>query len=933
MATNEHIIKVPGMMKNLAVGGHLTTADQVLDAAIGKEQSQINAETATAISNEASRAEAAEELLRQAYEALTQSDIVVGDLPASGEVATIYRVPGESNYKDYMWHGTQFVEMAEYDNAIDDEPTAESNNIAKSGGIVSIMDKSKNYDTQAYSYHTNDSISVGAVLVDGTIDSNPNYGHVFNLELEPLQTIFLKDEFYTGSNVAVIFETQQDGTFIKPLIKGSGERGRYSFTNFTGNKMYIGICGYPNNIDWYYINTKVKVVASEESELLMPQREIDGQFFDSLVNMRANYDGKLLLSLCSFEDDGKVHNRPNLQNDYYTRAACKSYIQAPFSVSVATGYVVYLLFRYTVDANGNVTYIDYVRVNNQNASVTDKNYVYRFNIKKQDDSVIYKSDLSNVVTNFINCSDYLYLSDNALKNSVYGGKILNVENFDIDESGSSVQTISTLSLASGIKYYLDVHLYEASKAQMNIWIVKVLRGDFYARIILKIGNTDGHVTFSVPDSDMYILCYRLINANDPGVDYSNVADFSIETTSLSSLQEEVDSIEKEKFTNKYNLNPLNSLLDKKYFDHFGVAERLTIPSNNIIVPSQSLFNIQVSKRLGFNCIELNVHFTSDGYGVCFHGNGGKFDNQFELTDNPVGLFATTPLADIKVSDVTLSEIQQSVVNRAKYVKYKLPPITLQDALYECKKLGIIPLVTTNINTVDIIEGIMGSGNYIAYIGSEKKISDDISKLTSAPISVWDSGSQTVDEIYENVSAIDNPVIYGWTGTNSLSLSELREYVSTMHKMGKYVNDVPNYRSEAYTQTALEAGVDTLCSGWNIPDFGCGNICNLSGDVDYTMFSTNGTISNENVVLSNGQKVNVPTSLIKHVFIGGGYLTIRYIGTLKVKMGRHINREFNSDDSEKLRIFSSAFLDENAIFELTAVGSVTIKELQYKASEL
>ena len=52
MATNEHIIKAPGMMKNLAVGGHLTTADQVLDDTMGKEQSQINAETATAITNE-----------------------------------------------------------------------------------------------------------------------------------------------------------------------------------------------------------------------------------------------------------------------------------------------------------------------------------------------------------------------------------------------------------------------------------------------------------------------------------------------------------------------------------------------------------------------------------------------------------------------------------------------------------------------------------------------------------------------------------------------------------------------------------------------------------------------------------------------------------------------------------------------------------------
>ena len=130
MATNEHIIKAPGMMKNLAVGGHLTTADQVLDDSLNKDQKVINQERI-----------AAEELLRQAYEALTQSDIVVGDLPASGEVATIYRVPGESSYKDYMWDGTQFVEMAEYDNAIDDNPTPNSNNLVKSGGVDAAVAK------------------------------------------------------------------------------------------------------------------------------------------------------------------------------------------------------------------------------------------------------------------------------------------------------------------------------------------------------------------------------------------------------------------------------------------------------------------------------------------------------------------------------------------------------------------------------------------------------------------------------------------------------------------------------------------------------------------------------------------------------------------------------------------------------------------------
>ena len=93
----------------------------------------------SAIAVETNRAETAEQLLQEQYTALTQSALVIGTLPASGQTSTIYRVPGESSYSDYMWNGSSFVKMAEYDNAIDNEPTDESNNLVKSGGVAKII--------------------------------------------------------------------------------------------------------------------------------------------------------------------------------------------------------------------------------------------------------------------------------------------------------------------------------------------------------------------------------------------------------------------------------------------------------------------------------------------------------------------------------------------------------------------------------------------------------------------------------------------------------------------------------------------------------------------------------------------------------------------------------------------------------------------------
>lgn len=190
---SEHKIPIPSMLYNAAVGGHVTNSQQIIDENENKEQSQINAEVkqtlgqggsvdtrinqvkndiignassngntlkkiedrvsplesaigsggnidariADAVNIEKTRAEGAEQLLQEQYNALTQSDIEVGALPASGTKNKIYRVPGTNTYSDYMWNGSSFVKMAEYDNAIDDEPTAGSDNLVKSGGIHS----------------------------------------------------------------------------------------------------------------------------------------------------------------------------------------------------------------------------------------------------------------------------------------------------------------------------------------------------------------------------------------------------------------------------------------------------------------------------------------------------------------------------------------------------------------------------------------------------------------------------------------------------------------------------------------------------------------------------------------------------------------------------------------------------------------------------
>lgn len=130
------------------------------------------------IAIEANRAQAEEKLLREAYESLSQSQPIPKTAEewaamTSWEEGVIYRVAGTTSYTDYMYNGTTTISMATYNNAIDDEPTAGSNNLVKSSGVFDISHALK----KIYSYIKNDSkaidingdiidaISIGALIV------------------------------------------------------------------------------------------------------------------------------------------------------------------------------------------------------------------------------------------------------------------------------------------------------------------------------------------------------------------------------------------------------------------------------------------------------------------------------------------------------------------------------------------------------------------------------------------------------------------------------------------------------------------------------------------------------------------------------------------------------------------------------------------------
>ena len=117
-----------------------------------------NPVTSSGIKTELNRIDGAIVTLDNLYRALTQSSLVVVAPTDTWPVAnpdayTIYRVIDRVNtppqyYSDYMFSGSTPVLMAQYDNAIDAEPTLESHNLVESNGVFLSMKHSKQINIQ-----------------------------------------------------------------------------------------------------------------------------------------------------------------------------------------------------------------------------------------------------------------------------------------------------------------------------------------------------------------------------------------------------------------------------------------------------------------------------------------------------------------------------------------------------------------------------------------------------------------------------------------------------------------------------------------------------------------------------------------------------------------------------------------------------------------
>lgn len=350
---------------------------------------------------------------------------------------------------------------------------------------------------------------------------------------------------------------------------------------------------------------------------------------------------------------------------------------------------------------------------------------------------------------------------------------------------------------------------------------------------------------------------------------------------------------------------------KPCFDHLFVQD-----SVNAVIPHESIYHVRLSRLMGFNMIEGNVKKTSDGVFIVNHLSSDKFGNYFHHVDG------VTDISNVAINTVTWDWIVQNVRYNSTIPKYRTRPCRLEEFLMECRQQNIIPLVTcNNSNAVNIIEGIMGKNNFIAYQG-------DRNKLPTAILTNW-VGLSTKQEILDYCKDKGRPYIYSMSNPSDFTDEELRDIIDTLHKNGFWIST--SYAdTDWYKYSYL--GFDLLGTQTRLNRLRDGNICNLDSVFGFNDFDyTNATEINGALVYSSNGTLT-PKIESESVSIGGIDIELCFSGTITIPdIGKHQSTSYTSDGSYP--VFVATPVINGSINPIINVASgTTITDVKFKATK-
>ena len=362
-------------------------------------------------------------------------------------------------------------------------------------------------------------------------------------------------------------------------------------------------------------------------------------------------------------------------------------------------------------------------------------------------------------------------------------------------------------------------------------------------------------------------------------------------------------------------NPFKS---KPYYGHIAVNDFFKDGSGNNIVANNSLDEIQLTARLGFEWVELKPKVTSDGKYIVIHGENSCFSTSVYSLDG-------ADITNTRIGSVTLQYIKDNIRYNSVHDKYKTPIPTLEEALIACNENHIGALVeTTNDELVEICLKYMSQDRLILY----SPPADVRTKYNySGFIFHWFNSQYTKEEMLNVAYSYGAPFIAG-VGNQTISyqgMDGFKETVDAFHNKGFLVSVAARLNS---LRDLFRIGVDACASNYEVNPF----------EANYDVFDvdtmtgiiTNGVVNNKTIILEAGQTVECGRNDI--ISLGKAYLLMKFNGSINIVFGcsgavRNVTSDGNNTyfDSDYIMLSNSKII-------ITADSRTTITMFNYKTSK-
>ena len=769
------------------------SADGVRDYRQGKSQESVNSEVASSI-----------DTLTAAYAGLTQSDIVVGAKPTTGEVNTIYRVPGTTTYTDWMWNGTSWVEMATYSNAIDDVPTANSNNLVKSGGVYATELKAtycKNVIDEHVIVDAEDIDGKEVAEVDDDIYIIHGTGATYDAATGTAKTWLITNNGYTKIHVKTGAPSQNTNitdavSFFTGSTISTSNYMNESVANTGNNSVSEGDYLVPAHCKLIVVSTKKSVLSSSEVVITLTKCTFAENVLNDKIDEKTTYvdtfDGKVAAmdtTAAYVKENGELYNSSSavtymIQNNGYDRvhayvgspaqngAGGKTYSVAFFSsLEFTTASLIASSSVLVQTGNSNETV---------NVDVPDGCVMITVSCKKTQLPIgstvitLYKdASVADAVGDlYTKLSKYTQTNIDVLESKEVEGVISNSFSVDIPNSKSGLPLLVTMESS-----------YSGTQPTMCYTV-----GGFTSMVFSVGGEQQWRIPAMEPTMEKAVLNFSIANGGS-----LSVTKFSVCESACGIMDSPI-----------------------RFDAHLGVPR---------FAPAQTMKSFMASRSVGFAAIIVTPIRTADGVWMCYHDGSAILTNDGGATYVALSESEFEALDYDEVMDYDVAGISNI---RSYYSGNKMP--TLEEFLRFCAVTGVKPMFSLHksltatqwgeivqlLKRYNIVDKLTLKASYLNYFTTAIEVlGDDIEGY------VYDDGHtlDTESEVYTRIDTVESTLPRGTRNvyelaSGSLITSNIVNYIVNKGLVASISLVYSTKPTGAEYWQYIGYGVTEFCEDWN-----------------------------------------------------------------------------------------------------------------------